>query len=165
MHHIRPYRETDNAHLADLYEETVRRLAPVLYSPEQVEAWAMAARDSEHFHAMLTNGQTFVAVDSLNSPIGFAGVEPSGRVASLYVAADSTRKGIGSSLLQHIIQHATKGRLPLLWSEASFLSRVVFERHNFAVENAEHVMFNGVKFKRWIMRQRLDTDDLRSPKR
>ena len=119
----------------------------------------MAARDSEHFHAMLTNGQTFVAVDSLDTPVGFTGVEPSGRVASLYVAASWTRKGIGSSLLQHVIEHATKLQLPILWSEASFLSRAVFERHNFAVENAEYIVFNGVKFKRWIVRQRLHADD------
>ena len=92
MLQIRPFHANDQALLADLYEATVRRWAPALYSPEQVEAWAMSARNSERFQAMLLGGQTFVAVDSLDQPTGFAGVEPNGRVASLYVAADSTRQ-------------------------------------------------------------------------
>jgi len=153
---IRPFRPDDQAQLADLYEATVRRWAPALYSPEQVEAWAMTARDSARFHSMLTGGQSFVAIDSLDQPIGFTGVESDGRVASLYVAAESIRMGIGSSLLRHVIEHASDVKLPPLWSEASFLSRKLFERHNFVVEDEEHIVLNDVKFKRWIMRQQLD---------
>ena len=156
MPSIRPFHPNDEAQLADLYEATVRRWAPALYSAEQVEAWATAARDPERLHAMLTGGQTFVAVDALDQPIGFSGVEPDGRIASLYVAANSTRQGIGSSLLRHVIQHAAQAKLPPLWSEASFLSRALFERHNFVVEHAEYIDFNGVEFKRWIVRQQFD---------
>jgi len=136
----------------------VRRWAPALYSPEQVEAWAITARDSARFHSMLTVAKSFVAIDSSDRPIGFTGVDPDGRIASLYVAADSTRMGVGSSLLRHVIDHASKMKLPSLWSEASSLSRALFERHDFAVENVEYIILNNVEFKRWIVRQQLKAD-------
>lgn len=156
MHPIRPLHPNDEAQLADLYEATVRRWAPALYSPEQVEAWAIAARDSERFHAMLTGGQTFVAIDSSDQPIGFSGVEADGHIASLYIAAASTRQGVGTALLQHIIRHAEETKLPPLWAEASFLSRALFERHDFVVAEAEYIVLNDVEFKRWIVRQQVD---------
>jgi len=153
MHQIRLFHPDDEPLLADLYEATVRRWAPALYSPEQVEAWAIAARDSERIHAMLTGGQTFVAVDSNDQPIGFSGVEPDGRIASLYIAADSTRQGVGTALLQHVIRHAAETKIPPLWAEASFLSRALFERHGFVATDTEYIVLNGVEFKRWIVRQ------------
>ena len=155
---IRPFQTADEPKLADLYEATVRRWAPALYSADQVEAWAISARDSNRFHSMLTEAQSFVAIDSLNQPLGFTGVDQDGRIASLYVAADSTRMGIGSSLLRHVIDHASKMKLPSLWSEASSLSRELFQRHDFVVENAEYVVLNNVEFKRWIVRQQLNAD-------
>ncbi len=153
---IRPFRPADESQLADLYEATVRRWAPDLYTPEQVEAWAMVARDTDRFHSMLTTGRTFVAVDASNQPVGFSGVKDSGRIASLYVAADATRNGIGTALLSHVVDYASKMRFTPLWSEASFLSRPLFERNGFTVTQAEHIMIDGIEFKRWIVCKHLD---------
>ena len=150
---IRPFQPEDESQLADLYEATVRRWAPGLYTHQQVEAWATAARENEHFHRMLSEGQTFVAVDLSDQPLGFSGVEYDGRVASLYVAASSTRQGIGTALLRRVMLFARREKIQPLWTEASFLSRALFERHGFKVANAEHIVFNGVEFKRWLMRQ------------
>lgn len=149
---IRPYQAADLQPLAELYEQTVRRWAPSLYSEEQVEAWATSPHDSERFELLLTQAQTFVAIKNEDDPVGFSGVEPNGRVATLYIHAQHTRQGIGSRLLQHVINYAAEQGIGPLWSEASFLSRPLFERHGFQVTEPEHVIFNGVEFKRWIVR-------------
>ncbi len=149
---IRPYQKSDLLPLAKLYEQTVRQWAPALYSPAQVEAWATSPHDHERFSTLLEKAHTFVAVTATQDPIGFSGVEPNGRIASLYIGADQTRQGIGSALLQHAIAYATGQGIGPLWSEASILSRPLFERHGFQVTEPEHVMFNGVEFKRWIVR-------------
>ena len=156
---IRPLQPADESQLAELFEATVRRWAPALYTPEQVDAWAVSARDEERFHRMLTVGQTFVAVDVSNQPLGFSGVENDGHIASLYVAASSTRKGIGTALLRHVIHFARQQNIPSLWSEASFLSRALFERHGFTVTEAQYVKINGVEFKRWLMHQSSGLDE------
>lgn len=130
MINIRPFQAADETLLADLYEATVRRWAPALYSRAQVNAWAMVARDTDRFHSMLTAGRTFVAVGVSNQPVGFSGVEDDGRIASLYVAADATRSGIGTALLSHVRDHASQMKslhfgLKQVFSAAHFLSDTV----------------------------------------
>jgi putative acetyltransferase len=153
MIRIRPFHEADESHLARLYEATVRRWAPQFYSPEQVEAWAMVPHDRDRFRNMLCDGRTFVAVNTTDQSVGFCGVESDGRVASLYVAPDSTRRGIGTALLRHVVAFASEKNLETLWAEASYLSRPLFERNGFSTTNVERIFLDNVEFERWIVRR------------
>jgi putative acetyltransferase len=155
---IRPYVDSDLPLLAELYEQTVRRWAPSLYSPAQVEAWATMPRNAERFFDMVAVPRTFVAVDESDLPLGFGGIEPAGRIASLYVAADHVRQGVGSLLLKYLIRDASMHRMDEIWSEASQFSRPLFERHGFCTTKTEVVNYNGATFERWIVRRQLQPD-------
>lgn len=143
--------EADLPALARVYEDTVRKLGPALYTPEQVAAWAAYAREAEAFRGFVLNARTVVAV-SAGRPVGFCGVEPGGRVASLYVDAAHTRQGLGGALLARALDEARAAwGLARFHTEASHFSRAVFERRGFVVDEQEVVVRNGVSFHRFKM--------------
>lgn len=142
--------------LARIYRETVRTLGPGLYTPDQVAAWAAYAEETGSFREFVLKARTQVAlVDGAHA--GFCGVEPGGRVASLYVDAAHTRRGLGGALLERALDdaRATWG-LSRFHTEASHFSRALFARNGFAVDEEEVVVRNGVSFHRFKM-VRVDT--------
>jgi putative acetyltransferase len=148
---IRPIREDDYAALAALYRETVEQLGPALYTPDQVTAWAAFADDLVSMREYLFVPRTLVAVDAAG-PLGFCGIAADGHVMSLYVASRATRQGLGSRLLQAAMADARQAfGVTRYYTEASFFSRAVFERHGFVVDEEEVVIRNEVAFRRFKM--------------
>jgi putative acetyltransferase len=120
-----------------------------------VEAWACFSDDSVAFNAWLDSATTFVAVSEANACLGFGGLQQDGRVASLFVSPDVMRTGIGSALLERLIQEAGRLGYRVLTTAASELSRPLFERHGFGLSGVEHTEFKGVAFSRYLMDLRL----------
>ncbi|MEM1042304.1 MAG: GNAT family N-acetyltransferase [Bacteroidota bacterium] len=154
-----PFREAIDADLpalAALYAEAVRAAGPAYYTPEQVETWATAA-GLPTFRRLVPRPLTLVAEDEFG-PAGFAGLAPDGHVASLYVRPDRMRQGIASALLRALLDHAADQGIERLYTEASALSRPVFERFGFALDEVERVELRGVAFERYRMVRRNGTD-------
>jgi len=138
--------------LAELYATTVRKLGPALYTADQVRVWSASPDDAERFRCFVLNAYTLVAVvEESPHPVGFAGLEADGRIASLYVQADFCRRGIGSALLTALLQKAEQDGLTQLRTEASKFSRPVFERFGFELDEVERGMHHGVPFMRFLM--------------
>ena len=141
--------------LAALYAGSVRALGPSLYTPAQVDAWSASPQDSERFNAWIRSAPTLLLL--LDRAIaGFCGVGDDGHVTSLYVAADHTRKGVGSTLLREAMRRARDRGIREFYTEASFFSRPVFARHGFYDDYEETVDYNGTEFRRFVMRHRID---------
>lgn len=138
--------------LAELYSYTVRKMGPALYTEDQVRVWSASPDDAERFRGFVMNAHTLVAmVPESPTPVGFAGLEPNGRIASLYVHADYCRRGIGSALLTAILEQAATEGLTRLRTEASKFSRPVFERFGFTLDEVERGVHHGVPFMRFLM--------------
>lgn len=155
---IRRATEHDVPLLAELYRRTVEVLGPSLYSAEQVVAWAATADDTVSLREYVLVPRTHVAI--LNgTPVGFCGIGEDGHVASLYVAPEVTRGGVGSHLLSYAMTDA-QGAFDLhrFYTEASYFSRKVFERHGFHVDEEEVVDRNGALFRRFKMSRHLPVD-------
>ena len=146
---LREATEADVPSLASLYAASVREAGPVHYTPEQVEAWAAFADDSS-FRGFVVGATTFVA-EGETGLLGFSGLDPDGRVASLYVRPDRMRQGIGAALLRRVLEEAEGRGLGRLWTEASVFSKPVFERHGFTVAEVERVQRRGAVFTRYRM--------------
>ena len=152
---IRPATPADVEPLADLYAAAVRALGPSAYSADQVAAWAAFAEEPA-FRRFVLGAETVVAERPASGPIGFAGLTPAGRVASLYVHPDHARQGVASALLSALIERAYERGMDRLSTEASALSRPVFERFGFALEAEEHVERRGAWFTRYRMARPLE---------
>lgn len=157
---IRPCKSTDLPRLARVYQDSVRQLGAACYTPEQIAAWSAFAEDAPAFASWITEARTFVAADSDDAVIGFAGLDSGGRIASLYVSPDWMRQGIGSSLLATLLAKAGDSGLKGVRTEASYFSRPVFERHGFRVITEEYVRYGDVEFHRFVMGREVDPDAL-----
>ncbi|WP_448570283.1 GNAT family N-acetyltransferase [Trichothermofontia sp.] len=147
---IRCAQPADVPALADLYYQSVLATAPQAYTPAQTAAWAAFATDLPQFQRFILGVTTYVATKA-GAIAGFAGIGATGHVASLYVHPHFARQGIGSSLVQTIVQHAQDQRLPRLYAEVSEFSLGVFQKFGFIHYQTETVDRQGVRFTRYLV--------------
>lgn len=150
---IRAYRADDLDALAGVYAAAIRHLGPAHYSAAQVAAWSGFADDREVFADWIGHAATFVALDRPDRIVGFSGLAPAGHVASLFVAPGAQRRGIGSRLLERVLDEAGARGLSRLTTAASVFSRPLFEAYGFEVTEVEHTVVDGVPFTRFAMQR------------
>jgi len=147
---IRIAEELDIPALAELYQTTVLQIAPGHYSAEQTQMWAAFAADTVGFQQFILKATTFIASDE-SGILGFAGIAADGHVTSTYVRSDRIRQGIGSTLMQKILEYAHNHKIERLYAEASEFSLGLFEKFGFYIYDTEIVDRQGVKFRRYLV--------------
>lgn len=142
--------ENDFSRLREIFRETVLKLAPSLYSPEQVTAWSLSPNNREKFWRFIFQADTYLLIEN-DVIIGFCGLQENGHIVSLYVDADYTRQGYGTKLLLYVLKKGEKQGIKKFFTEASFFSQPVFLRCGFQVVTIETVNYNNVLFQRYRM--------------
>lgn len=142
--------ESDLTRLRDIFRQTVLKLAPSLYSSDQVTAWSLSPNNQERFCSFIFAPDTYLLIEN-DMIIGFCGLENNGHIASLYVDADYTRQGYGTKLLIYVLEKGVQQGITRFFTEASFFSYPVFLRCGFEVVTMETVNYNNVLFQRYKM--------------
>ncbi|MFQ2479452.1 GNAT family N-acetyltransferase [Aeromonas caviae] len=151
--HIVPLEEAHIPRLLDLFEQSVRRLGPAHYSPEQVEQWARGAHHPGLASQLREHHGWVIEQDDV--PLGFATLSDDGHLSLLYVSADHPRQGLGTLLLERVLAAASQMGLGSLTTEASAFSLALFLRHGFLLTGLETVERGGVQFIRHRLHCRL----------
>jgi putative acetyltransferase len=149
---LRRAREEDLEKLAHLYADAVTELGPEHYVQEFVEAWASFA-GRPGFRSFVLDHETWLAVDG-DEIVGFGGIDDTGYVASLYVAPSRGRQGIGARILDRLMERGRGRGNEVFRTEASELSRGLFERFGFVVVEEEVVERGGIQIVRHKMEAR-----------
>ncbi|MDG2614751.1 GNAT family N-acetyltransferase [Thermoleptolyngbya sichuanensis XZ-Cy5] len=147
---IRLAEESDLAELAALYQHTVLQHGPQHYSLVQTQTWASFAENLDLFRHFIFDATTYVATDETGI-VGFAGIEINGHIRSTYVRGDRLHQGIGSMLLQALLDDAAAKPVTRLYAEASEFSLGLFQKFGFRLYDTEAVDFNGVAFTRYLV--------------
>ena len=150
---IVPLEEAHIPRLLDLFEQSVRRLGPAHYSPEQVEQWARGAHHPGLASQLREHHGWVIEQDDV--PLGFATLSDDGHLSLLYVSADHPRQGLGTLLLERVLAAASQMGLGSLTTEASAFSLALFLRHGFLLTGLETVERGGVQFIRHRLHFRL----------
>lgn len=150
---IVPLEEAHIPRLLDLFEQSVRRLGPAHYSPEQVEQWARGAHHPGLASQLREHHGWVIEQDDV--PLGFATLSDDGHLSLLYVSADHPRQGLGTLLLEQVLAAASQMGLGSLTTEASAFSLALFLRHGFLLTGLETVERGGVQFIRHRLHCRL----------
>ncbi|MGL6382149.1 GNAT family N-acetyltransferase [Aeromonas caviae] len=150
---IVPLEEAHIPRLLDLFEQSVRRLGPAHYSPEQVEQWARGAHHPGLANQLREHHGWVIEQDDV--PLGFATLSDDGHLSLLYVSADHPRQGLGTLLLERVLAAASQMGLGSLTTEASAFSLALFLRHGFLLTGLETVERGGVQFIRHRLHCRL----------
>ncbi|OEG01066.1 GNAT family N-acetyltransferase [Aeromonas caviae] len=150
---IVPLEEAHIPRLLDLFEQSVRRLGPAHYSPEQVEQWARGAHHPGLASQLREHHGWIIEQDDV--PLGFATLSDDGHLSLLYVSADHPRQGLGTLLLERVLAAASQMGLGSLTTEASAFSLALFLRHGFLLTGLETVERGDVQFIRHRLHCRL----------
>jgi GNAT superfamily N-acetyltransferase len=134
--------------LAALYADCALRLGPLVYTPEQVSAWASFGRDTPAFRDYVLGARTWIADDAAGV-LGFCGIGAGGEVHSLYVRAGATRRGTGGALLAHALAMARADGITRFEAWATPFSLAVFARAGFRLVRSVTEDYQGVAFERY----------------
>jgi len=149
-------RADDAPAIAAIYRDAVLGTGPAMYDPAQVAAWATYPDDLADFAAQLATGFTIVAVatDS-GQPVAFGQLDPADIVSFLYCLPDYSRQGIGTAIYQQLENEARRCGQARLETDASRISRPLFEKHGFQVTSSEEVFRSGTRIERFHMWKQL----------
>jgi putative acetyltransferase len=149
---IVPLEEAHIPRLLDLFEQSVRRLGPAHYSPEQVEQWARGAHHPGLASQLREHHGWVIEQDDV--PLGFATLSDDGHLSLLYVSADHPRQGSAPCCWSGCWQPPARWDWQLT-TEASAFSLALFLRHGFLLTGLETVERGGVQFIRHRLHCRL----------
>lgn len=147
---VRPYAAADLDDLIALFRDSVRQVAHLDYSLEQVLAWAPDEIDHEAWVLRLAASSAWLAAHG-DRTAGFVTLEPDGHIDMLYVHAALQRCGIASKLLERVEISARSRGLARLFTQASITARPFFERRGFTVIQEQSVVRRGQKFANFRM--------------
>ena len=149
---VRSLQGQDHDAVVEIYRQAVLGSTAALYSPAQQEAWA---EQCHTLRSQLHQGEGFVVCDPNDQPQAFSLRHPSDRVALLYCHPAAQRQGCGQRLLEAIEQRSRAQAIATLRTEASLISKPLFERLGWQVSWREELRIGGVHFKRFRMHKPL----------
>jgi putative acetyltransferase len=159
MHSLRPLTPHDLEPVREVYRDAVLSQAPLLYTPEQVKAWADVVLESSPFETILERGVGLASCSGAGAVIeAFAVLEPADRISLLYCRGRASRQGRATALLRALESLARGFGSRQLRTEASFLSRPLFEREGWSVDWTEELTIGSVPFRRFRMVKDLPPD-------
>ena len=137
----------DHLLLREIYADAIETQAVLLYTPEQIRAWAALAWLPGVLDRTLAEGHGWISgIDA-----AFAIRDPRDRLSLLYCRGQEARRGHGSALLAQIENDARADGVERLRTEASQLSRPLLERRGWLVVAPETITIGGVPFERYRM--------------
>ena len=150
---IRNYRPEDSDEKKEMHLKTIREVNSRDYTEEEIEAWTTF--DDEQ-HVSEENIERWVAEED-GSIIGFSDYRfDEGTITGVYVHPDHLRRGIGSRLLEKILQDARDKGLDELTAEASVTAKEFYRSHGFEVVEETVHETSGEELQAFKMRKSLD---------
>ncbi len=142
--------DSDFEIIRQIYRLSVQKLAPSLYSHDQVIAWSSSPDNFSKFYDFIFQANTYL-LENQGQIIGFSGLQSDGHIASFYIHPDFTRQGYGTKLLIYVLEKGIQQEIKRFYTEASFLSQPVFSRYGFEIVEMETVKYGDVSFDRYKM--------------
>ena len=154
---LRRARLTDKDQLADLFEASIRGIAPQFCTREQIEAWAMRKTYfPKAFETHFCELKAWVAEDT-NTGVIMAYIDlrinpqDDGHIGFFYARKEITRIGITKDLYGLLETHARKLNVPRLYTEASHAAKRFFTRRGFVETQQNDIYIGDVLLQNFTM--------------
>lgn len=143
---IRRFKISDTPSVVKVYRDSVLRIGPTAYSPEQIAAWSRYPTCEHDFGQRLTQGHTLVMEEN-GTIYAFGQLQPRDCFAFLYTAGDTHKKGLGTQLFDALEAHAFSDGFIDMHTEVSRIARPFFERRGFTLDEVVRHLHFGVEFE------------------
>jgi putative acetyltransferase len=147
---IRLFQPEDAAQIAQLFQNTVRKVNIQHYSAEQVMAWSPDDLYFRDWLAICSSRFTYVAVKD-NKILGFGELESDGHIDCFYIHDRHQRQGIGSKIYQTIEIKAIQLGLTRLFTEASITAKPFFLSQGYKIIHPQEVSCRGQILVNYLM--------------
>ncbi|MGY0216196.1 GNAT family N-acetyltransferase [Endozoicomonadaceae bacterium StTr2] len=151
---IRKYRQGEESALWDIFFNTVRSVNIKDYSEAQVQAWAPEAFDPQLWQQRIAAINPFVAILN-NKIVGYADIQADGYIDHFFCHSNYQGRGIGSTLMRHILVTAQTQQIAHCYSHVSITAKPFFEHFGFEVFNSQQVTIRGELLTNYIMEKQL----------
>lgn len=152
---IRRYNPGEESALFNVYFTAIHLVASREYSPEQIQAWAPPDLDTILWEEKIRAINPFVA-ELKGELVGYADLQASGYIDHFFVSGNHARCGIGTSLMEHLLEEARLVGLPELTSDVSRTAQPFYEKFGFVVVEHRKPQLRGVIVPNAFMRLRLE---------
>lgn len=149
---IRRLEAGDHDALVEIYRQAVLTSTAASYTVQQQSAWASQC---EAIRPWLHRGQGLVSCGSHQQVEAFCLRAPSDRIALLYCHPAAQQRGHGRALLAASEAEAAAQGERHLCTEASLISRPLFEARGWQVSWREELLIAGIHFLRFRMHKQL----------
>lgn len=141
------------------YTEAVHRIADDFYSWEERLAWAPEVPDMRAWASGLNSNKVILALGMDNEVLGFADVQlPQKKINRLYVHPEAQGIGVGKHLLEAVEREMLLlGPCSAFSLESSLNARGFYEKQGYTCIGSREVMFNGMKYRNWLMEKQILT--------
>ena len=150
--HIRRYRTGEEASLFDIYFTAIHLVASRDYTAEQIRAWAPANLDAALWENKMREINPFVA-ELKGEIVGYADLQANGYIDHFFVSGKRPRAGIGSVLMNKILEEAASLNLSSLTSHVSRTAQPFFAKFGFVVVEHRSPEVRGVIVPNALMRR------------
>lgn len=141
---IRKLAPGEELKLREVFYASVHAHAQEFYSREQLDAWAPRDFDTERWVKKMSLLKPYVA-ESDGKIVGYADLQEMGLIDHFFVAADAGRRGVGTKLMLHLVDDASRLGLSELHAFVSRSAEAFFAKHGFTAEERRTVSVDGVQ--------------------
>ncbi|ANQ27037.1 acetyltransferase [Vibrio natriegens] len=147
---IRKYKESDARALWAIFYHTIRKVNIRDYSQAQVESWAPDNFDPDVWQRKMNSIAPFVA--EINGEIvGYADLQKNGLIDHFFCHHEHQGKGVGRSLMEHVLNVGKQQGITKFYSEVSITARPFYEKLGFKVVHEQTVKVRGQKLRNFVM--------------
>ena len=153
---IRAYKSSDSNALSYIFEQAVKSIGSVHYTPEQVQAWDSRIPSPDTLNQSLSDGrEVWVWVTDLDIPQAFIDLEPNGHIDLMYAHPSVSRTGATIALYSALENHARDKGIERLYVEASEAAKRFFSKQGFTTLHRRELQIEGVKIHNYAMEKYL----------
>jgi putative acetyltransferase len=149
---IRRYKPGEERALFEVYYSAIHLTASRDYTSEQIQAWAPRDLDMNLWENRIHSINPFVA-DLNGEVVGYADLQANGYIDHFFVSGTHSRRGIGSLLMEHLLEEAKALGLSELTSDVSRTAQPLYEKFGFVLVEQRRTERRGVIIPNALMRR------------
>ena len=140
--------------LWEIFYNTIHNINIEDYDDIQVSAWAPSSLDKNIWIEKIKSINPFV-VDHHNMILGYADLQESGLIDHFFCHHQWQRKGVGSMLMNTIIENANSLGITTLTSEVSITAKPFYISYGFTVMEKQSLFVRGQHLTNYKMQKEL----------
>lgn len=146
---------SDILEMNELYKNTVLSINRKDYSVEEVEDWASCGDNMTHWDKLFAEQHYIVAENKKLEIVGFASINDTGYMHTMFVHKDFQHQGIATLLYKMLEMYAKEKGAGRITSEVSITARQFFEKQGFIVDEEHKRKANQLRLTNYKMSKSL----------